>query len=54
MKSKRREGRILMMTGLLLVAAALFLTLYNVWESKHADELSADVLMQLNEQIGLE
>jgi len=54
MKSKRREGRVLMVTGLLLVAAALFLTLYNVWESKHADELSADVLMQLNEQIGLE
>ena len=52
MKSKRREGRVLMVTGLLLVAAALFLTLYNVWESKHADELSADVLMQLSAQIG--
>ena len=52
MRNKLREGRILMVTGLLLVAAALFLTIYNVWESNRADEISAGVLAQMKAQTG--
>lgn len=46
MKRKKR-GLLTMFTGLLLIAAALFLTGYNIWEQKQADEAASSVLQTL-------
>ena len=43
MKNRNRKGRFLMIAGLLLVAAALFLTARNLLEEKSAQQASEDV-----------
>ena len=45
MKNRNRKGRFLMIAGLLLVAAALFLTARNLLEEKSAQQASEDVGM---------
>ncbi|MCI8332605.1 MAG: sortase [Clostridiales bacterium] len=39
-----------MIGGVLLLAAALLLTIYNVWDKRRAEEAAASVLAQLHEQ----
>ena len=46
-KEHDRAGTLLMGAGLLLVAAALFLTLYNLWDERRA----ADTVTQTLEEI---
>ena len=46
-----KKGKILIVLGLLLVAAALGLTLYNVLDSQRAGKASASVLEQLAPQV---
>lgn len=41
----KKKGSILMMGGLLLMAAALFLTCYNLWE-EHRAEVSASAALE--------
>ena len=41
-----------MMIGLLLIAAAFFLTLYNVWDGNRADQAAQKVVASLEKQIG--
>lgn len=51
-KRKKRAGwKVWLFTGLLLLAAALVLVLYNVWESDQAGKRSSKVLSALEEQI---
>ncbi len=47
----KKNGSILMMGGLLMVAAALALVCYNVWEEQHAEETSAAVLEEILTEI---
>lgn len=43
----RRKGSVLMIGGLLLVAAALFLTCYNMWEERQAEASASAALVQI-------
>lgn len=43
----KKKGTILMVTGLLLIAAALFLTLFNIYDSKRAGQESEQVVGQI-------
>jgi len=47
----KRNGSILMAGGLLLIAAALFLTCYNVWEERQAEASASEALMQILPEI---
>ncbi len=40
-----------MAAGLLLLAAALFLTFFNIWDGKRAEQAAAEVAARLREQI---
>lgn len=51
MKSKRKHGNALIITGLLLIAAALFLTGYNLYDSSRADKEAMTVLDELKPMI---
>ena len=46
-KSKRKPGMWLMTGGLLLIAAALFLTGYNLWDEQRAGKTAGRVLGQM-------
>ena len=48
---KRKKGLPLIVTGLLLVAAALFLTVFNLYEAQKAARLSMAVLQELPENM---
>lgn len=48
MKSKRRKGSFFLTIGLLLMAAALALTVYNRWDSDRAYQSSLEVLDALD------
>lgn len=43
----KKKGTILMITGLLLIVAALFLTLFNIYDSKRAGQESEQVVGQI-------
>ena len=43
----KKKGTILMVTGLLLIAAALFLTLFNIYDSKRAGQEAEQVVGQI-------
>ena len=47
MKNGQEKGTILMITGLLLIVAALFLTLFNIYDSKRAGQESEQVVGQI-------
>lgn len=46
---KRKAGKLLMTIGLLLIAAALLLMVYNIWESKKAENMSEEILNQIKD-----
>ena len=48
---KRKLGKLLMGTGMLLILAAFLLTAYNIWEAKKADEASGQILGHLEDVI---
>nr|WP_325196758.1 sortase [uncultured Oscillibacter sp.] len=45
--AKNRRGTFLMGAGLLLVAAALFLTVYNLWDERRATETAAQTMEEM-------
>lgn len=45
---KRRSGTVFMLGGLLLFAAALFLTGYNLWDEQRAGDAVAAILEQMS------
>lgn len=47
MNKKRKTGVPFMVGGLLLIAAALFLTGYNLWDEKRAADSAEDILEQI-------
>lgn len=51
MASKHKKGLILIIGGLLLIVAALFLVGYNLWEEARASQSANDVATQLTEKI---
>ena len=51
MKNKKRVNSIVMILGLLLIAAALGITGYNIWQQHTAGEASDEVLDDVNEAI---
>lgn len=46
-----KKGTIWMSAGLLLILAALFLTVYNVWDESRAGKAADEVVAQLEEEI---
>lgn len=46
-KKKNAKGTLLICVGLLLIAAALILVVYNVWDAKRAEKASADIAEKL-------
>ena len=46
---KRKSGKLLMTIGLLLIAAAFLLMVYNIWESKKAENMSEEILNQIKD-----
>lgn len=48
---KKKKGTIWMLGGLLLLAAALFLTVYNLMDEKRAEKVAKDQMSQLFAQI---
>ena len=46
---KRKAGKVLMTIGLLLIAAAFLLMVYNIWESKKAENMSEEILNQIKD-----
>ena len=46
-KKKHKQGVLSMVIGLLLIAAALTLVLYNVWDAKRAEKTSAKLVKKL-------
>ena len=46
---KRKAGKLLMTIGLLLIAAAFLLMVYNIWESKKAENMSEEILNQITD-----
>ena len=51
MRSKKKAGAFLIIIGLLFVAAALFLTGYNLWDDYRAGQSAYRILTALQEQI---
>lgn len=49
--SRKKRGTILMFTGLLLIAAALFLTLFNIYDSRRAGQEAEQVVVQISARI---
>lgn len=47
----RRKGRVWIIAGLLLMAAALFLTGYNLWEQHRAGDAAAQAASTLTQQL---
>ena len=47
-KPKKRSGNILIALGLLALAAALALVIYNVWDAKRAADASDSIVGQLD------
>ncbi|MCF2683176.1 sortase [Faecalicatena contorta] len=47
---KRKIGNVLMAVGTLLILAALCLTIYNIWESRKADQNSLEILAKLEDE----
>ena len=47
---KRKAGKLLMTIGLLLIAAAFLLMVYNIWESKKAENMSEEILNQIKDE----
>lgn len=47
---RRKDGRLWMLLGLLLLAAALCLTGYNLWEAYRAEQSARQVLSQMEDQ----
>ena len=48
---KRTPGMILMVGGLLLLAASLLLTVYNLWDQRRAEKQAAQVLAEIEPMI---
>lgn len=48
---KKTKGKLLISGGLLLLAAALFLTCYNIWEAKKASDTARKALEPLEKKI---
>lgn len=48
---KRKIGNLLMTLGTLLILAALCLTIYNIWESRKADQNSSEILAHLEDEM---
>ena len=46
--SRIKKGISLMLLGLLLITAALFLTGYNIWDEERANVAATEVLEQVN------
>ena len=46
---KRKAGKLLITIGLLLIAAAFLLMVYNIWESKKAENMSEEILNQIKD-----
>ena len=51
---KNKKGLLLMGFGLLLIAAALFLTLYNLWDERRAGSEAGEILEQIAQVIPAE
>ena len=51
MKRTRKKGTLLMTLGLLLIAAALFLTGYNIWDGKRAGKSAERILKEMPDHI---
>lgn len=47
----RKKGSVLIAMGLLLLAAALLLTAYNIWDGRRADRVAQSVLQSLRTQV---
>ena len=47
---KRKAGKLLMTIGLLLISAAFLLMVYNIWESKKAENMSEEILNQIKDE----
>lgn len=47
----RKKGSVLIAMGLLLLAAALLLTAYNIWDGRRADRAAQSVLQSLRAQV---
>lgn len=54
MKAKRGRGTVWINAGLLLIAAALFLSAYNEWESHEARDSARQVIAQLCDELPTE
>lgn len=54
MKAKRGRGTVWINAGLLLIAAALFLSVYNEWESREARDSARQVIAQLCDELPTE
>ena len=50
-KKKNKKGTLLMYVGLLLIAAALVLVLYNVWDANRAEKASKAIVDKLEAEI---
>ncbi len=50
-KRKHRFGTIWIVTGLLLIAAALLLTVYNIWDGNRADQAAQEAVTILAQEI---
>ncbi len=48
---RRRIGKICILTGAVLVAMALALLLYNIWEARQAEKASADVMEKITDYL---
>lgn len=51
MKRTRKKGTLLMTLGLLLIAAALFLTGYNIWDGKRAGKSTDRILKEMSDTV---
>lgn len=51
MKRTRKKGTLLMILGLLLIAAALFLTGYNIWDGKRAGKSTDRILKEMSDTV---
>lgn len=54
MKANRGRGTVWINAGLLLIAAALFLSVYNEWESREARDSARQVIAQLCDELPTE
>lgn len=49
---RHKKGFVLIITGLLLIAAAFLLTIYNLWDGVRAEKASSRIAGELAERIG--